>query len=984
MSGFRNAKSHIPKHVSRACLECRSRHLKCGGQEPICDRCRKHNRTCTYVKSHRGGSRKKGVSLKSRFKTIADQDNENENDFEHEEDDNHMETNYTDETEVSNNSETMHHDKKIMTNGIDSISVGEDPKKNLKDDTSLFSSRSLKGKMKKPAVRDHKSELLPCVKNGRGHLADHPNCTEECLHIESYNNIPECMRPSAPSTNDSDKTSRKIDFHPIFNGSKDDDPINLIFDDTKLAPSLDMCYITPSLTKDLNVDSIISAFYNFFHRAHPFLPPREDILTYLEAIPYKTDLLLVMKIMGEGQTTSKYARDIETVNYLVISLLKYIRQIGKDFITLQTLLLLAMISHISSLHDLSNTIREATISLALEMKLNYIDESNVPPVFLDVNGFLSERDGKGKTEESLNTPTDSDTKGTLDSLFNSTRVASIPREILVDTMRRTFWELYYFDSISGTASGHTKSRLATKHCLVLYPTSVSLNVFDYKSRAEACKLVNDAISLNIAIQSHEHSLPYLNHMRAALGNWEMKLSNPDTYSMPYLINKRGEVNDGVFEAIMLLNYARIFTHRPFSYLWRADVSKHPRCTDEGGIDDPCPPLNNKESQNSTDSRKIIETKKTIDSANFLMKTLLDTDPGQTCKRTPFLACALAFSCLVHLSAYAWVESNLTMLDSLDENAKQISASELNTYTEYIKLEIGSTLQISRHWSLSAKLITHISETLARVSPKLFKKVQTDILGLGFNIQTASSTTVSKSGSTTPSQTVPLETPNANSSLKRRMYKPEFSETPTESKSSMDAKSLKAEGGFYSNTFPNYAVPDSSQQQTQINRYGGQSFDSRNQIQFPLTQSQSLQASQVPRTTLESSDQASLSQYNDDNTTCATNVADTLKFNNNNNIDTNISNTNSNNGSGTYNNSSNTNETKNVNNTFMLEFNDLVSSMNNMGQSNQSDDTGTVMGFPAEPQDYGFLDPLSPSSDTGCDWVDKHVFQFDSLSMAKEG
>lgn len=72
--------------------------------------------------------------MKSRFKTIADQDNENENDFEHEEDDNHMETNYTDETEVSNNSETMHHDKKIMTNGIDSISVGEDPKKNLKDE----------------------------------------------------------------------------------------------------------------------------------------------------------------------------------------------------------------------------------------------------------------------------------------------------------------------------------------------------------------------------------------------------------------------------------------------------------------------------------------------------------------------------------------------------------------------------------------------------------------------------------------------------------------------------------------------------------------------------------------------------------------------------------------------------------------------------------------------------------------------------------
>lgn len=973
MSELQNLKSHIPKHVSRACLECRSRHLKCGGQEPICDRCRKHNRTCTYVKSHRGGSRKKGVSFKSKLNALTgndgevglDIDNEYENEYENEEDDNNLETNYTDETELSNNSE---HDKKSLSNSSENLTLVDGLKKSPKHRRSSSSSRNLKRDIKRPSVWNHKSDILPCVKNGMGHLADHPNCTEECLQGEKYNNIPECMKPSSSGSSGSNKTSSKINFHPVFNGSKDDDPINLIFDDTKLAPSLDACYISPSLTKDLNIESIVSSFYNCFYRSHPFLPPRQHILPYLEAIPFKTDLLLVMKIMGEGQTTSKYARDIETVNYLVISILKYVRQIGKDFITLQTLLLLAMISHISSLHDLSTTIREATISLAFEMKLNYIDEANVPPVFLDVNGFLSERDEKSINAHSLNTPTDSDTKTTLDSLFGAKRVASIPHGILVDTMRRTFWELYYFDSISGTASGHTKSRLATKHCLVLYPTSVSLNVFDYKSRAEACKLVNDAISLNIAIQSHEDSLPYLNHMRAALGNWEMKLSNPDTYAMPYLINKHGDVNDGVFEAIMLLNYARIFTHRPFSYLWRADVSKHPRCTDEEGVDDPCPPLNNKESQNATDSRKIIETKKTIDSANYLMKTLLDTDPGQTCKRTPFLACALAFSCLVHLSAYAWVESNLTMLDSLDENSKQISASELDTYTEYIKLEIGSTLQISRHWSLSAKLITHISETLSRVSPKLFKKVQTDILGLGFNIQTASSTALSKSESTTPSQTLKSETPDSNSFTSRQYNKTIVSDAARNIKSLplAEGSSSNIEERAYSNALPNYMLLEGTQQQTPANnQYKSQSFNSDSQVQFSLPQPQPQPQPPQPQTApfqnipLNPPEQLSSSSHYNSN-----------------------ENSNNNNGSaGSLDHNANTNDVKS--NTFMLEFNDLVSSMNNI-QSNPVDDTGTVMGFPSEAQDYGFLDPLSPSSDTGCDWVDKHVFQFDSMPMANEG
>ncbi|TGJ81737.1 hypothetical protein E0Z10_g7029 [Xylaria hypoxylon] len=41
--------------VSVACLPCRSRHVRCDAQQPICIRCSSEGRTCQYVKSRRGG-----------------------------------------------------------------------------------------------------------------------------------------------------------------------------------------------------------------------------------------------------------------------------------------------------------------------------------------------------------------------------------------------------------------------------------------------------------------------------------------------------------------------------------------------------------------------------------------------------------------------------------------------------------------------------------------------------------------------------------------------------------------------------------------------------------------------------------------------------------------------------------------------------------------------------------------------------------------
>ncbi|EZF36235.1 hypothetical protein TMEN_8230 [Trichophyton mentagrophytes] len=44
--------------VSLACVQCRSRHLKCDAKAPRCSRCQTDGKQCTYLKSRRGGRRR--------------------------------------------------------------------------------------------------------------------------------------------------------------------------------------------------------------------------------------------------------------------------------------------------------------------------------------------------------------------------------------------------------------------------------------------------------------------------------------------------------------------------------------------------------------------------------------------------------------------------------------------------------------------------------------------------------------------------------------------------------------------------------------------------------------------------------------------------------------------------------------------------------------------------------------------------------------
>ena len=57
--------SKVVPRVSLACVECRSRHIKCNAAVPICSRCEAEGKQCVYVKSRRGGCRRVAQSTPS-------------------------------------------------------------------------------------------------------------------------------------------------------------------------------------------------------------------------------------------------------------------------------------------------------------------------------------------------------------------------------------------------------------------------------------------------------------------------------------------------------------------------------------------------------------------------------------------------------------------------------------------------------------------------------------------------------------------------------------------------------------------------------------------------------------------------------------------------------------------------------------------------------------------------------------------------------
>jgi hypothetical protein len=472
------------------------------------------------------------------------------------------------------------------------------------------------------------------------------------------------------------------------------------------------------LEQNFDVDAIIRNYYSKFHNAHPILPPLNQINEFLQITEYPKELLGIMKVIGDGYTSSKYSKDINLVFDIAVEIHNLINSKIKDVISLQALILLSLVCHISALHDLSASLRKQAIDLALSLDINNLDIENF--IGEDINGNYLKGFHSSQTPSGL-TPSGSSTDELNINFFNTKRVRNLNEPALKDNARRCFWELFFLDIIIGCSDGKSLSTLAQQKCYVHYPTVPQRSEFDYETRSCTSKLVDESVRLNNIIFANMSIGQQYTKLTASLSNWELKFSNPDFYKLPYLIDEAGSVNEGVHQGIIMLNYAKIFTHRPLSFLWRSDIPRNLKCVEFlsdqlKNDDDNCQDLPNQ--KDMINSRKIIETRKTIDAANLIAKTLIDTNPTDILKRTPLSACSLAFAGLVHVSAYLW-STQITQ----SQESPNLNLCDLNIYEEYLKLELSGIYQISSHFYLSSKIANYLMENVSRLLPSLFNKMQ---------------------------------------------------------------------------------------------------------------------------------------------------------------------------------------------------------------------------------------------------------------------
>ncbi|CAI5757901.1 unnamed protein product [Candida verbasci] len=646
MSDKPNKEKHVKprKHVSSACLECRKRHFKCDGNQPTCENCTKRNKICTYVASHRGGSRKKGVSMKKNQMTVNDVNQGPEMPmFVAEIEDFGQKKNS--EGSISTNEDII--DKIHQLPCARDHSVCQDSNCPGKSAVNYFDKRS------DHPLNEHEQQMVESLRKK--------------IKLENNMNNLDCLFSSK---------------EPLYGVSSFQDL------DVELHVHDRNNFMNEST---FDKEEILRNYYETFHKSHPFLPSKQELFIYFSNLSIERELLPILKIIGDGKTSTIYAKNTELISDRITQCIEIVKNTGLlDLISIQVLLLTAITAHISSLHSLSKKLRQFCTYLIKTLQIDFID-----------------------SVDSVNILTPTTDSNELE-VFHSPRLSHISKISIIESSRRVFWDLHFFDVIIGSADGKTISPVSKLLGSIKYPTSPSREEFDYKGRSEAAKLVTQAVEMNVQIINKKPYEMILTKLKAELSSWEMRLNNPQLFQAPSLIHKNGDINEGVHQSVILYNYAKIFAHRPFSYLWKINSPQLPKCSGETIKEKDLP------TQLKSDSKTTIETRKTIEAANSIVELLIDTNASKVQERTPFVACALALSSLVHLSAYIWLETTL-QIDSY--NNLGLNRDDLDIYTEYIKLALSAIYPIAEHWQLSNKLAKHIRESLITIKPKLYSKLR---------------------------------------------------------------------------------------------------------------------------------------------------------------------------------------------------------------------------------------------------------------------
>lgn len=521
---------------------------------------------------------------------------------------------------------------------------------------------------------------------------------------------------TAPSDNLSTPSSYDLYF-PNYTNSLNSNSITTVTK-TSTKDQVNNELVTPKIVDVENVSEVVEIYYENYHGAHPFLPSCEDFQDYLDNLNRSLDLTSAMKLIGIGQKfENNYNNQQEgrIVQQQAESIVQYIDCHEIDLVSLQSLLLLSYVTHLCGLHALSTSIRSKAVNVCLEAQLNTLDADELPDNFTDV-----------KQDTITNMELYRHSKR---NVLISSRFIDKDQKNLKDCIRRIFWEIYYFDTLLGIADGKTFSQLSTVPFIIKHPTSPKREIYDYQLRTESTVVLDFVLKLNKSILNKKPHTTLSLKTKAMLGGLDLKIKDPEIFKLPPLINFDGTVNDGVHQAIQMHTFAKLLLNRPLSCLYDPYYQgPAPACGLNFANNNP-QSMNQRlfELYDVANTPKIISSRACIDSANFLVSSLIDTDLNKIGLRSPVLCCSLAFCILTHLSAYLWIDTGLKNKDKLVSKVRSnFSQDELVIIKEYLKISLTVIYMFSKHWYISSQVYGFLTETMKNYAPSLYASIESSL------------------------------------------------------------------------------------------------------------------------------------------------------------------------------------------------------------------------------------------------------------------
>ncbi|THV45431.1 hypothetical protein BGAL_0490g00060 [Botrytis galanthina] len=405
--------------------------------------------------------------------------------------------------------------------------------------------------------------------------------------------------------------------------------------------------------KPMDSKRLIDLYYNFFHKAHPYIMPKSHFLSRLESDPDSlNNLMPAMQYIG-----SLYAPDLPSVEYRAIAVNQLdLVSLPQTGFSVQTLLLLAIAAHGEDERHQARDILDRNICMALELGMNRRDFAEM------------ERD-----------------------------------PVLAESWRRTFWGLYVLD---GVFSGIAR---ASSFILSAIETQVDLpcedyeyesgriprprTLTDYDSRdfedeipvfssftylIDLIRIIGTILSINDI--TGKNLEPAVTNADAMLVNWKLHLP----VEKQGVVDKHEEVDELLFQAQNLLQTLLVVIHRPLSRLYHSPLEKISGCA---------PPPPTSPPTGNEDLTRWLHTKKTIEAAQTAMN--LYALPSPILLHTPLGICGITKATLANLSACAYVYNNRG--DDRERGGNFERSGEWKMARDRIRLGLGATKVLAGVW-----------------------------------------------------------------------------------------------------------------------------------------------------------------------------------------------------------------------------------------------------------------------------------------------